>query len=541
MKKILLLFSLGLVGKINAQICFGSASSYSVVASPFYPTEAIIADFNNDSKVDLVTGNSSGDVSILLGTGTGSFGNPTIISSTVYKTYADFNGDGNLDLAGANGTSVSLFFGNGAGGFSPAVNVGGHAGIYMISDDFNNDSKADLFVTDYYSDSTWVLLGSGLGGFSATVGFRADSNIVRIKSADFNLDGKMDIVTLGKKGLSVLLNSGLGNFTVTTILSSLNIYDVITEDFNGDSKPDLAVTLPDSSKISVLLGIGNGNFVSPNNFTTAHSPTRLVCADFNGDAKIDLATMNTFSVSILRGNGSGIFALDTSFNSGMAIPINLILSADFNGDNKSDLATTANVENIYITLGCTPTPTCIATVTDSLYKDSLPLTWDVVANYSIQVDSAKWFWGDGTSTVGLYPSHTYATSGWYNICVTVYTSCGDSASICSHDSIYRMTNNSMVQVNVLHNTNSVIEIKKDKNNLSICPNPTTTNLSITSTNELGTISIYNSLGEMVLQTKSLPTPNSSREGNSITIDLSKLSPGVYVIQSKDWRSKFIKE
>ena len=65
-----------------------------------------MGDFNGDGKLDLAVANyNSATVSILLGTGTGSFGAKTdfgtgSIPSSV--AVGDFNGDGKLDLAVAN-------------------------------------------------------------------------------------------------------------------------------------------------------------------------------------------------------------------------------------------------------------------------------------------------------------------------------------------------------------------------------------------------------------------------------------------------------
>src|ERR1022692_2476663 len=59
----------------------------------------------------------------------------------------DFNGDGKLDLAVANGVGVSVLLGNGDGAFQPAVTYA--AGTYTESiavGDFNGDGKLDLVV-----------------------------------------------------------------------------------------------------------------------------------------------------------------------------------------------------------------------------------------------------------------------------------------------------------------------------------------------------------------------------------------------------------
>ena len=87
-------------------------------------------DFNGDGKLDLVTANiQSNTVSILLGTGTGTFGAPTQFSMgiTPYSVaVGDFNRDGKLDIASANNSSndISVRLGTGTGSFGAATNFG---------------------------------------------------------------------------------------------------------------------------------------------------------------------------------------------------------------------------------------------------------------------------------------------------------------------------------------------------------------------------------------------------------------------------------
>src|SRR4051794_31893685 len=78
---------------------------------------------------------------------------------------------------------------------------------------------------------------------------------------------------------------------------------VTTADFNGDGKLDLVTANAGTNNISVRLGDGEGGFAAKTEYPTAQIPTSLTAADFNGDQKPDLAVTTLESkVSVLLGD-----------------------------------------------------------------------------------------------------------------------------------------------------------------------------------------------------------------------------------------------
>ena len=92
------------------------------------PKKVKTGDFNNDGWLDLVIGNiDSATLSIYLGSANGFIpaNSATIWLNDSPYSFAlqDFNQDGNIDLLTINSPSVSLFTGDGQGGFSNSLNI----------------------------------------------------------------------------------------------------------------------------------------------------------------------------------------------------------------------------------------------------------------------------------------------------------------------------------------------------------------------------------------------------------------------------------
>ncbi|MCA2572629.1 MAG: VCBS repeat-containing protein, partial [Microcystis sp. M42BS1] len=350
---------------------FNPATNFTVGSYPFSLT---VGDFNSDGKSDLAVANLlySNNVSVLLGTGTGSFGTATnfsVGSSPCSVTVGDFNSDGKSDLAVANADSnnVSVLLGTGTGSFGPATNFSvGISPRSVTVGDFNGDGKSDLAVANAFSSYVSVLLGTGTGSFGPATNFSVGSGPIFVTVGDFNSDGKSDLAVANSGStVSVLLGTGTGsfgtatNFTVGSVPTSVTVGD-----FNGDGKSDLATADRISSYVSVLLGTGTGSFGPATNFAAGNGPVSVTVGDFNGDGKSDLAVANALSsnVSVLLGTGTGSFGTPSNFTVGTNP--NSVTVGDFNSDGKSDLATAnpSNGGSISIFLNADPTAT--VTITD---------------------------------------------------------------------------------------------------------------------------------------------------------------------------------
>ncbi len=324
-------------------------------------------DFNGDGKVDLAVPNDTdGTVSVLLGKGDGTF-QPEVTYATGFSPYAvvtgDFNHDGKPDLAVTNlgclpsgncypgSASVSILLGNGDGTFGQATALNTNSLVTSLATaDFNGDGRLDLVVGASGTSGSEIViyLGNGDGTFQAGATYPVGGSGVpgSIVVADYNGDGKLDLAVANgysSNGVSILLGNGDGTFqSAVQYATGLSPQSIATADFNGDGKLDLVVANADPTEntVSILLGNGDGTFRPHTDYSTGVGPASVTTGDFNGDGKLDLAVADSESntVSILLGNGDGTFQANHDFVVG-ATPVS-VLARDFNGDGRLDLAVT---------------------------------------------------------------------------------------------------------------------------------------------------------------------------------------------------------
>jgi len=282
----------------------------------------------------------------------------TVGTKPMSVAVGDFNGDGNPDLAIANGDgTVTVLLGNGAGGFAPAPGspfAAGSGPSAVAVGDFNGDGKPDLAIADYAANNVTVLLGDGTGRFTAAPSspFPAGSQPDSVAVGDFNGDGKLDlaIANYNSNNVTVLLGDGTGGFTAapgSPFPAGTQPYSVAVGDFNGDGKPDLAIANVASGNVTVLLGSGTGGFTAApgSPFAVGSYPESVVVADFNADGKLDLAVAGVglyestgVNVTVLLGDGTGGFTAVQSGPSATGSSPTALAAADFNEDGLPDLA-----------------------------------------------------------------------------------------------------------------------------------------------------------------------------------------------------------
>jgi hypothetical protein len=230
--------------------------------------------------------------------------------------------------------------GNGNGTFGPASFLATDkfaAGVAVA--DFNGDGKLDIVTANRlggnFTGNISLLLGNGNGTFKPHVEFSIGFNDVGVAVADLNGDGKQDLVVTDDSGtgdITVALGNGNGTFAAGKNYSAGSYpFAATVTDLNGDGKQDIMIASTASNQVLTLLGNGNGTFQSAISQTVPAGPEFIAVADINGDGQPDYATANYYanSVSVLLGNNQFILAGPTTATAGTAFSLTFTAEGPF--------------------------------------------------------------------------------------------------------------------------------------------------------------------------------------------------------------------
>jgi hypothetical protein len=338
---------------VSKAISFAPAVGYAART----PQVVTLADFNKDGKLDAATVSLSGDASVLLGNGNGTFQpERTYMSTAVAPGTAiiatDFNNDGNPDIGFSMSTyGFGTLLGNGDGTFrSFSFRVPGQTEGGLATADLNDDGKLDVVMAFPRKAGdiagAYVTLGNGNGSFQdARTVYTAPSTYAGLVLVDLNKDGRLDIVTSGGGFVSVLLGNGDGTFPFTgtdfPVASGTRIRSLAAGDFNGDGALDVVAPDSDGMTLNVFLGKGDGTLLPAKQFPCGYDPTDVKVADLNLDGLPDIVVTNDSgpgnagTVAVLAGKGDGTFDPYAAFGTGMGP--HAVSIADLNGDTLPDL------------------------------------------------------------------------------------------------------------------------------------------------------------------------------------------------------------
>ncbi len=221
-----------------------------------------------------------------------------------------------------------------------------------LATDLDNDGWLDLSVINEDTADIRVFPnradGSGLFDPFLTppspVGFGASPN----EPADFDNDGFADITTGNafESRVSVLLGRGDGTFDPEAVhVVGAGPKGIAVLDVDGDGDTDIVSANVTADNLNLLRNDGSGTFAVEAPFDAGSEEYALTAGDMNEDGIADLivGTRAGSSVHVLAGNGDGTFTTVETEAAGVALW--MIGVGDVNGDGHLDVASADGFSN----------------------------------------------------------------------------------------------------------------------------------------------------------------------------------------------------
>ena len=317
-------------------------------------TDAEIADVDADGAMDLIVCDGIGGlVTVYFGDGVGGFGGAvsrTTPGAPVEARAADLDQDGAPDVVVVsvtrNESYVTVFLGDGSRGLAPGVSTLCAAGALALDlADLNADGAPDVVLANTERSGASVLMNQQdgtLGPEQNVTTTPADLGVpyVRVVAADLDGDARIDLAYNSYFGGGVHIaygSAGGGYETPVFVSSGPNPSWLDAVDVNDDGRPDLLTTSQGDDAASVLLNLGARAFAPAQHYPVAFNPRAVAAGDIDNDGVPDLLCSGSEpgALAIFRGAGDGMFASPITENLG-GFQADLEI-ADLDGDALNDV------------------------------------------------------------------------------------------------------------------------------------------------------------------------------------------------------------
>jgi hypothetical protein len=301
--------------------------------------------------------------------------------------------------------------------------------------DFDGDGKQDVVIINNNLGNVSVLPGNGNGTFGTAVSFTTVTSPKAVTIADFNGDTKLDmaIISNSSSSMDVHLNSSTGagvfNFAAPVTYTVNSPYAITTANFDGLNGIDIAVVSNSGNNVSEFLNNGLGSFGTATSFSVGSSPYDLTTGDFNNDGKIDIVTANYYgyNLSVLLGTGTaGSFTTAVNYSTANSVYPEAVITIDYDGDGNLDLATVGtnsfSIGYVEVLLGTGLTAGTFGTAISFTTNASFGFSTKLISrDYDLNSKPDLVFAPYSTSSVAMYLNAKPIISGVTSICAGAST------------------------------------------------------------------------------------------------------------------------
>jgi hypothetical protein len=246
--------------------------------------------------------------------------------------------------------------------FMPFVSL--ETGVYTVYADFDGDGKLDLLVDLPGAFSIHMNISTdhdiSMESFAEGIDFPLEDGIQSVSIVDVDNDGKPDLAIVGNTGLTILRNvigpSGVTNnsfpkISFTPIAPPFTVHNTLIEDLDRDGYNDLIVSLDTQAngiehkllvfEVDHAAGTGAGDLLTIS--AEGIVGIELAIGDLDGDLKPDIVSITDQGEILIFQNHTEPGTIDPDL---LSAPVSMQTDArlwslaiqDMNGDNKPELA-----------------------------------------------------------------------------------------------------------------------------------------------------------------------------------------------------------
>ena len=318
----------------------------------------VFVDIDGDNDLDLYVGEQYGKICVYTNDGSGNFtgtgnlqsgGSNIDIGDYSYPTFADLDGDNNLDLyVGCFNGNICVFNNDGSGNFTDGgllqsfnsdIDVGSASTPAFA--DFDDDNDLDLFVGEWDGFINYYV-NDGNNNFSFMGHLKAGGIEINVGTKSYpvftDIDGNntQDLIIGANSGkIFVYINDGAGNMTLQGYLQADGEdIDVgqnsapVFADIDNDNDLDIYVgDINGNIKMFVNDGAGNyseGNYLEANGEIIDIGHAQPTFFDIDGDSDLDLfvGSVGGYTYQHLN-DGAGNFGENTILTDEAGLVINM--------------------------------------------------------------------------------------------------------------------------------------------------------------------------------------------------------------------------